>query len=184
MTVLLLALAGGSACLLKLILACKFKRAVPPVRSFRQAGHQRPGKPRAWHAGAFRGIGMKGTHQYPNDPAGSCEAIAGQARDRPLPKFDPSRLDPLEKRAWAAVVDGCGHGCVEEMFACIAYCAVKRIDEGWTTAEICDNVIGSFYDHVPLMRLGQTPRNQTIILAKAIVKQAIDDFRPTTGTVT
>jgi hypothetical protein len=87
--------------------------------------------------------------------------------------FDLTQLTRREKRALAAVRDGCGRRCVAEMFDTIVFCAAIGFRNGKTATEIREAIIGSFYDDVPLMRFGQAARNETLILAKVMVEQAI-----------
>jgi hypothetical protein len=94
--------------------------------------------------------------------------------DKPLPSFDATRLSPLEKCVLAAVLTRCGRRGVEELFDNIVCWVVELVAEGNTAAKVRETVVGSFCDDALLMRLDQSIRNQTLILAKALVSQAIE----------
>ena len=46
-------------------------------------------------------------------------------------------------------------------------------ERGVTEAQITENIVGMFYDSVPLMKAGQAKRHETISLVKAMVRQAL-----------
>lgn len=92
----------------------------------------------------------------------------------PLLKFDPIRLNEGELRAWANVVAAHGHRRVVALFDQIVECVRMLADEGKTPAEINEVIVGYFYDNMSLMKRGQAIRDRTILLARAMVEQAID----------
>jgi hypothetical protein len=94
--------------------------------------------------------------------------------DKPLPTFDPNRLNRFEQYAWVAVRAQCGPRGIEELFDSIVSWSAKLTGKGSSAAKIREIIIGSFYDDVVLMRLGQSIRNRTITLAKVMVEQAIE----------
>ena len=97
---------------------------------------------------------------------------------RTMLKFDPNRLNLLERDAWMAEHTQFGEQGTDELFSFIVQWAVVLVGEGQTIAEIRETVIGTFYDDMGLIRQGQKARNRTIMLAKAMVEQAIEALCP------
>lgn len=93
-----------------------------------------------------------------------------------MPNFDPSRLNRLERDAWANFREKAGAAGAESMFNLMVQWVGILLSDGKTIAEIREKVVGTFYDNVALMRRGQSVRYETIALAKAMVEQAIDEF--------
>jgi len=104
--------------------------------------------------------------------------VGSSLGDRPVSKFDSTRLNRLEQNAFTTVLQSRGRVRVDEMFGSIASMADDLRRKGETPEAIREAILGAFYDSVPLMRRGQAARNFTIILAKAMVEQAIDALCP------
>jgi hypothetical protein len=96
---------------------------------------------------------------------------------KPVVDFDPLQLNRRERDAWAGFCERAGDECAHAMFGLMAKWVGKLLNDGKTSAEVRDKVVGTFYDNVPLMLRGQVIRNETIIVATAMVEQAIDGLR-------
>ena len=89
-------------------------------------------------------------------------------------KFNPIRLNRPESDAWANFCAKAGDSGAAAIFDLMVHWVAKLLRDGKTDAEVREKLIGMFYDNVTLMNRGQATRNETIILAKAMVEQAIE----------
>ena len=88
-------------------------------------------------------------------------------------EFDPLLLNRFERQAWDSFRDKAGAAGAASMFNLMVAWVVKLLQDGKTDSEVREKVVGTFYDNVSLMHRGQTMRNETIALAKAMVEQAL-----------
>jgi hypothetical protein len=94
-------------------------------------------------------------------------------RSETLLEFDPTGLTGAEREAWINFIDKAGAPGAAAIFDFMVHWVVKLAHDGKTASQVREKVVGTFYDNVTLMKRGQIMRNETIMLAKAMVEQAL-----------
>jgi hypothetical protein len=89
-------------------------------------------------------------------------------------RFDPSTLSDAEREAWSARVQRDGLDDAHNLFTTLAWGVSNRLARGLTPAAVMEVMIGEYHDMDILHSLGATFRHQTITLAKAMIRQALE----------
>jgi hypothetical protein len=96
----------------------------------------------------------------------------------PKHTFDIRRLSEAERQAHLARISRDGHADVANLFLTIVSRVSALKEEGLEPEEILHQIVGAYGDLDHLVMLGPTISHQTMTLAKAMVRQAMELVAP------
>jgi hypothetical protein len=91
----------------------------------------------------------------------------------PVPDFDRSLLSPLERAAAMARLRADGPERLAQNYEILNKVVDRLRENGFTRLQIYHDVMGRLWDSTALMKRGQHVRNDTILLARAMLIQIL-----------